>query len=142
MAALSASSFLSFSGHATYAGADGWDSALLLAGGERLGVADILALQQAPSLVVLSGCETGREGEHGGPGGLGLSDAFIASGARAVVASNRRVRDDDGERMMRALGPALAAHPADAAQALREAQTTILREAPTVDWSAYRVLVP
>ena len=142
LAALSASSFLSFSGHATYAGADGWDSALLLSGGERLGVADILALRQAPSLVVLSGCETGREGEHGGPGGLGLSDAFIASGARAVVASNRRVRDEDGEQIMRALGPALAAHPADAAEALREAQTAILRDAPAVDWSAYRVLVP
>lgn len=142
LAAIKVSAFLSFSGHAAYAGADGWDSALLLAGGERLGVADILALSQAPALVVLSGCETGRDGEHAGPRGLSLSDAFIASGARAVVASSRRVRDEDGERMMRALVPALAAHPADAAAALREAQTTILRDAPAVDWSAYRVLVP
>jgi hypothetical protein len=135
-------SWLEFSGHAAYAGADGWDSALLLAGGERLGVADVLALPRVPPRVVLSGCETGKEGERAGAPGLGLADAFIAAGARAVIASTRVVRDEDSERLLRGLAPALLAHPDDAAEALRVAQLALHHDAPDADWSAFRVFVP
>jgi hypothetical protein len=141
VAELPRASWLHFSGHAAYAGADGWDSALLLAGGERLGIADILALPRVPPRVVLSGCDTGKEGEAAGPPGLGLADAFIAAGAAAVLASTRRVRDADGERFLRALSPALEAHPDDVARALQEAELALLRDSPSADWSAFRAFV-
>jgi hypothetical protein len=134
-------SSLHFSGHAAYAGPDGWDSALLLAGGERLAVADVLALPRVPARVILSGCETGKGGEGRGPPGLGLADAFIASGASAVLASTRRVQDEDGERLLRLLAPALEAHSDDVAEALREAQLALRRDAPEADWSAFRAFV-
>ncbi len=135
-------SWLEFSGHAAYAGADGWDSALQLAGGERVGIADVLALPHVPALVILSGCETGKGGEHVGAPGLGLADAFIAAGAQAVIASTRSVRDEESEALLRTLAPAVRAHPDDVAEALREAQLALRHDAPDADWAAYRAFVP
>src|SRR6185437_8624526 len=60
LAAIDGAGLLHFAGHGTYAGVDGWDSALRLARGDRLAVGDVLALPHAPAVVVLSGCETGR----------------------------------------------------------------------------------
>ena len=132
---------LHFAGHASYAGVDGWESALFLANGERLTVADVLALPLAPRRVVLSGCETGSEGERGGPVGLGLADAFIAAGARAVIASTRHVDDATTESLMRALSAALEETPDDAAAALQRAELEVRRALPTADWSAFRAFV-
>jgi tetratricopeptide (TPR) repeat protein len=130
-----------FTGHAAYAGVDGWESALLLAGRERLGVADVLALPRAPGLVILSGCETGREGTQGGASGLGLADAFLAAGSRAVFASVRRVDDETTARLMRTLREQLAAHPGEPARALQGAQLALRAADPTADWAAFRVFV-
>jgi hypothetical protein len=134
--------WFTYSGHAAYAGADGWDSALLLAGGERVSVADVLALPRAPALVVLSGCETGKAGERAGAPGLGLADAFLAAGSTAVVASTRRVRDEESEALSKLLTPSLLEHPGDAAAALRASELALRESAPDADWAAYRAFVP
>jgi hypothetical protein len=135
-------SALHFAGHASYAGVDGWESALLLAGGERLTVADVLALPRVPALVVLSGCETGIEGEEGGgPPGLGLADAFIAAGSAAVVASTRRVDDATADPFMRALATALMRTPDDVPLALQRAQLEARSALPSTEWSAFRAFV-
>ncbi len=141
LAELSRASSFHYSGHAVYAGADGWDSALLLANGDSVGVADVLALSRAPGLVVLSGCETGTARSHGGAPGVGLSEAFIAAGSGAVIGASRRVRDEVAEALLVALTPALAVHPNDAASALRDAQLALRRDQPGADWSAYRAFV-
>jgi hypothetical protein len=135
-------SALHFAGHASYAGVDGWESALLLAGGERVTVADVLALPRVPARVVLSGCETGIEGEQGGgPPGLGLADAFIAAGSAAVVASTRRVDDASADLFMRALAAALARTPDDVPLALQRAQLDARSALPSTEWSAFRAFV-
>lgn len=135
-------SALHFAGHASYAGVDGWESSLLLAGGERVTVADVLALPRVPARVVLSGCETGIEGEEGGgPPGLGLAEAFIAAGATAVVASTRRVNDATADRFMRALVAALARTPGDVPLALQRAQLDTRSALPSTEWSAFRAFV-
>jgi CHAT domain-containing protein len=137
---LPTASALYYSGHAAYAGVDGWDSALFVANGERVAVADLLALPRSPRLVVLAGCETGRESERGGAAGLGLAEAFIAAGSRAVIASPRVVRDADAESLSRALVASLAETPDDPAAALRRAELDRRRAGASADWSAFRAL--
>jgi CHAT domain-containing protein len=90
---------------------------------------------------VLSGCETGAQRSATGAPGLGLAEAFIAAGTRAVIGASRTVRDDDAEALHLALLPALAAHPADAASALRDAQLSVRKSHPSADWSAFRAFV-
>jgi tetratricopeptide (TPR) repeat protein len=138
---LDAATLFHFAGHGSYAGVDGWESALVLAGDERLTTADVLALPHAPAVVVLSGCETGREGDRGGADGLGLGAAFLAAGSRAVLASVRAVPDAVTARLMRDLARALVEQPSDPARALQKAQVSLLASAPSVDWSAFRAFV-
>jgi tetratricopeptide (TPR) repeat protein len=132
---------LHYAGHGIFDGPDGWESGLPLAEGGRLTVADVLALRRAPALVLLSGCETARTGA-GQAGGLGVAQAFVLSGARAVVAATRRVDDALAERLMRAVHRSLGAGEHDLGAALGQAQLAIAREAPDQDWSSFRVLVP
>jgi tetratricopeptide (TPR) repeat protein len=61
--------------------ADRIDDALLLAGGDTLTAADVLALPRVPRSIVLNGCTTAA------PEGLGLAQAFLLTGAAQVVAS-------------------------------------------------------
>ena len=142
VSAIERASWLHFAGHASYEGIDGWESALLLAHDERLTVADVLALSRAPARVVLSGCETGHEGDvAGGAPGLSLADAFLAAGSRAVVASTRVVDDRATDVLVRALTAALADSPDDVASALRRAQLETRSALPSSDWSAFRAFV-
>jgi hypothetical protein len=142
MSELGLASSLHFAGHGSYAGTDGWESALTLAAGERMSVADILALSHAPARVILSGCETGNEQEiGGGPTGLSLADAFIAAGSRVVIASTRRVDDEMTSRLMQTLASALVDSSADLPEALRRAQLEVRSALPSSDWSAFRAFV-
>lgn len=124
-----------YAGHARYAGEGGWDSLLPLADG-ALSIADILTLERAPELVVLSGCETGRTA-HGPAHTLGLAQAFLLSGSRAVVASVRRVTDQDAAVFMDAFYEDLET-TGDPVQALHAAQSRVSAE---VDAAAFRVFV-
>jgi cellulose synthase operon protein C len=65
------------------------DDALLLAGGDTLTAADVLALRRVPGKVVLNGCTTAA------PEGLGLAQAFLLAGAQQVIASLDELPADD-----------------------------------------------
>lgn len=83
-----------FAVHAWLNGARPLESALLLHGTDgsasndgQLRAQEIGALALAADVVVLSGCDTGRGGELGGVGLLGLVRAFRSAGTDRVVAS-------------------------------------------------------
>lgn len=123
-----------YAGHGVYAGLEGWESALPLAHGGRLTVADVLAIAPAPARVVLSGCDAAKS--EGDAEGLGLAQAFVAAGADEVLAPVRPVADGLAAklaaRVHREHGPL--------ADALRSASLALRDEAPGADWAAFRVL--
>lgn len=136
---------LHYAGHGTFGGAEGWQSRLRLAEAGELSVGDVISLRRAPSIVVLSGCETGRAASGNAVGGLGLAHAFLVVGARAVVAAARPVDDALAARIMGDLY-----RDATSAEALADSLDRRLREAelaardasPGGDWSNFRLLVP
>jgi CHAT domain-containing protein/Tfp pilus assembly protein PilF len=81
-------------------------------------------------LVVLSACETGLGKTAGGEGILGLQRAFQVAGAGSVVASLWSVDDDATRLLMTRFYDNLWTRKMPRAEALREAQLFLLREAP------------
>ena len=78
-------------------------------------------------LVVLSGCSSAEGGVLPATGALGLTRAWLAAGARAVVGSRWTVPDEDGA-MFRSLYRNLKAQDrSNAAAALRQAQLEMIR---------------
>jgi tetratricopeptide (TPR) repeat protein len=79
-------------------------SAMLLARGERddgqLTALDVLRLEVPADLVVLSGCETGRGKLYRSEGIIGLTRAFLASGAPTVLVSLWKVDDEPTRALM------------------------------------------
>jgi hypothetical protein len=92
LAALARSDFFHFAGHAAAGSAD-HGGEILLAGGDRIASAEVLALERVPRQVVLAGCETGLADRDAPTAGLGLAHAFLLRGARQVVAAVRPVPD-------------------------------------------------
>ena len=80
-------------------------------------------------LVVLSACETGLGTVAGGEGVFGLQRAFHLAGARTVVASLWKVDDTATRKLMRLFYSKLWEQGMPAAEALRQAQLTVLSEA-------------
>jgi CHAT domain-containing protein len=124
-----------YAGHGLYAGEDGFESALPLAGGARITIGDVLALAPAPRRVVLSGCDAARSDAEG----LGLAQAFLAAGSEEVVAPVRPVADTLAEALANAL---YGAPQPSLARALRAAQLAVRAADPAADWSAFRALAP
>ena len=92
-------------------------------------------------LVVLSGCHSAAGAVLPGTGLLGLTRAFLAAGAGAVVSSRWATPDDDGAlfaALYANLGPQA---PGDAGRALRSAQLSMIRSggrrARPNYWGAY-----
>lgn len=135
-AALRGASALHYAGHGIYAGLEGWESALPLARGGALTIADALALAPAPARVVLSACDTGRS--DGDAEGLGLAQAFVAAGSDEVLAPVRPVAD----ALAAALAPRILGDGAPLADALRTASLSLRETDPRADWSAFRVFTP
>jgi CHAT domain-containing protein/tetratricopeptide (TPR) repeat protein len=114
--------------HASFSSDAAAFSSIVLAGGQtnhrtNLGVDDIINLQLQPSLVVLSGCGTGRSSHRSSNEMIGFVRGFIASGASAVVASRWPVREGSTMQFMRNFYSQLIdneAHPADALNAARQ----------------------
>jgi hypothetical protein len=122
-------------------GDDGWDSRLPLAGEATFDVRDVLALPSVPSLVVLTGCETGRTDRHAEAGGMHLAAGFVISGAQLVVAADADVDDE----LARAFGTLLYAAegglPEFGVEEVRRASLA-LRAAGRRDFTAFRAWVP
>ena len=100
---LTAIDVLAFATHGLVAGelAGLWEPALLLgtsdpAAGEDglLGASEISRLAIDADWVILSACNTASGASDGGPSYSGLATAFAQSGARALLLSHWRVRDD------------------------------------------------
>jgi len=141
--ALPAHALFHFAGHAVFAGSAGWESALLLAGGDRLLIPDILALPQAPRWVVLLACQSGQVIDRSGVASIGLAQAFIAAGSEEVIAASRALDDRRAAELSRVIYRHFRAGDGaekkwPLAEALRRAQ----EEAPGSDAAALRAFVP
>ncbi len=111
---------------------------------ELLGAATIRSLRPAPALVVLSGCNSGRGPALPGAGLLGLTRAWLAAGARAVIASLWPTPDEEGELFRAFYGRLGRCRPGEGravATALQHAQREMLarggRCAAPAYWAAY-----
>lgn len=121
---------LHFAAHGTHARDNPLFSALDLADGPWFGH-DVTQVAPVPAHVVLSACELGGSSVRSGEEVLGMTAAWEHAGARTVIASPVRVRDDaacevlaahhtavaGGAPVAAALATALATLPADAAPA-------------------------
>jgi cellulose synthase operon protein C len=126
-----------YAGHGVYSGLEGWESALPLASGGRLGVADVLALAPAPARVVLSGCDSAKS--EGEAEGLGLAQAFVAAGSTEVLAPVRPVPDELAAKLAARIHEKSRGR-APLAIALRDAVSAFRKEDANADWAAFRVV--
>ncbi len=147
--ALSRADHLHFTGHAEFAGPDGWRSGLVLeeaatwsAGRPRrlLRPADVLAAPRVPRGVVLSACESAGAGGRAAVEDLGMARAFVLAGSDWAIGTSRPVRDQDALEFTRALyEDGVPETTVRAAAALASAQL-LAASRPGSDWAAYRLI--
>jgi tetratricopeptide (TPR) repeat protein len=139
---------------ATHAIADSQDPALAMLALSQLDAAgnpidgtlrsyDIREWRLNADLVVLSGCETALGRELDGEGPMGLSHAFLRSGARSVVASLWKVPDSSTAVLMREFYRQLLVNKQDAPSALLIAQQTIRHQKRWSDpyyWAGFQLV--
>ena len=101
-------------------------SFVALAGYDELTVGDIMGLDLAADLVVLSACHTGRGTATAGGDIVGLVRAAVAAGARHIVVSLWPVDDEAGCLLMTGMYERLVAGD-DVAHALTGAQRRVRR---------------
>lgn len=137
--ALEGADFVHYAGHGRFAGADGFESELLLAGGSTLAVSDVLLLARTPTIAVLSGCELAKSDDASGES-FGIAQALLARGTHFAIAPSRTVKDSLAERFVRALYTRGAFDETAVAARVHEALAELAREAPQEDWSTFRLL--
>ncbi len=117
--------------------ADGDDDGLLTA-------SEAAALHLGADWVILSACNTAAsDGTTGGEGLSGLARSFFSAGARAVLASHWRVRDDVAQSLtVGTLANWQAAPAKGRAQALRAAMLAMLDDRTHPDWSSPALWAP
>jgi CHAT domain-containing protein len=93
-----------------------------------LGLRDIYNLRLGADLVVLSGCETALGREVRGEGLVGLTQGFLYTGAKQVVASLWRVEDRATAELMARFYKGLLVEGLAPAAALRQAQLAVRQE--------------
>lgn len=125
-----------FAGHGVLGGKDPWESRLELAAGEALRLEDLLIARPGVELVVLSGCDTGRAEAVGNMDRIGLSEAFVAAGTRAVLATVQPVVDLEAQAFIRRFYAAGGAR--DPAGAHRRATLSAIAERDE-SWRGFRV---
>ena len=87
---------------------------------------EILSLPTAPELIVMSACESAGGMISRGEGVVGLSRAFLAAGARGVVASLWPVSDASTAGLMKTFYGAMLRSHEPAFEALRRARLSLL----------------
>jgi CHAT domain-containing protein/Tfp pilus assembly protein PilF len=108
-----------------------------------LGLRDIYNLRLGADLVVLSGCETALGREVRGEGLVGLTQGFLYTGARQVVASLWRVEDRATAELMSRFYRGLLLEERSPAAALRAAQLAVRQDRrwrSPYYWSGFVVL--
>jgi hypothetical protein len=139
LAALSGADLFHFAGHGSFTGSAGWDSELRLADGSRLMLGDLLTLRPAPAWVVLSACDAGRASEQAPGEGIGLAQAFLLAGSRAVIAATQSVQDRSARDLLREMYRNWQPG-ADLPQQFLRAQRACLRQDPASDCVRFRLL--
>lgn len=134
-----------FGAHALLDEAHPQRTAIVLASGEAhedglLQMREITRANVHGALVVLAGCRSASGAVIGGEGPVGLSRAFFLAGARTVVASQWRIRDDDAAAFFEAFYRRLA-EGRSVVGAVQAAQSD-RRDAgaPAVAWAGFVVL--
>ncbi|HEX8736860.1 MAG TPA: CHAT domain-containing protein [Pyrinomonadaceae bacterium] len=89
---------------------------------ESIRLHDIYGLNLNADLVVLSACNTGLGKEVKGEGLMSLNNAFLQVGAKAVVSSLWKVRDEATEELMKDFYQGLTSKKLTSSAALRQAQ--------------------
>jgi tetratricopeptide (TPR) repeat protein len=132
-----------YAGHAELSKRGMLESSLALAGG-ALPLSEVLALSRVPDVVVLSACEGAlafrASREPGAFASLGLAQAFVLGGARAVLATTAAVPD----AVAQAMSTSLYASPFEGklgAEEFRRAALA-LRERFPEQWWSFRLLIP
>lgn len=139
---------------ATHAFADSRDPALASIALSRFGADgrlldgalrqyDITQLRLNADLVVLSGCDTALGREIAGEGPIGLSHAFLRSGARAVVATLWQVPDTSTAVLMREFYRSMLLDGRVPAHALALAQDHLKRQPRWSDpyyWAGFQLV--
>lgn len=138
---LTSADLLHYAGHGSFSESGGWDSSLLLAGDTRLTPGDLLTLDRVPAWVVLSACETGRSSTKVPIESVGLAQAFVVAGSRAVIASIRPVKDSDLPAFFSELYREWEREQ-DLAVALQHAQLSWRKRHPLADWQSFRLFEP
>lgn len=137
--ALESGDFLHYAGHGRFAGADGFESELLLAGGSTLAVSDVLLLARTPTIAVLSGCELAKSDDASGES-FGIAQALLSRGTSFAIAPSRTVKDELAERFVRALYKDGPFDEEQVAGRMHEALAELARDVPHEDWSTFRLL--
>ena len=111
------------------------------AGDGLLTASEIAAMRLAADWVILSACETAAGESASAPGYSGLARAFAQAGARSLMLSHWRVRDDAAaflsvETLRRASGGE------GRAEALRQAQLALMARADVPDAAHPAVWAP
>ncbi|MFF2213819.1 CHAT domain-containing protein [Streptomyces antibioticus] len=117
-----------FACHAETDPADPLSSALVLGGGARLTVRDLLDVRGGPDLVILSACATSVTGRELPDEAVGLPGTLIGAGARGVISAAWPVNDLAAHLLTTDFVDRWA-HGTPPAEALRAAQTR-LRDLP------------
>ena len=120
---------------------EGGRSMLVLAPGDgedgRLNLEEIRRLPLGGQLVILAACRSTTGTYVHGEGALGLSSAFLLSGARAVLGTLWSVRDDEAEEFSKVFFAHLSGGRS-ASAALAGAQRTLrARGRPPAAWAAF-----
>jgi CHAT domain-containing protein len=141
LAALPGSQLVHFAGHGRLGSSGPLDQRLELAESGALAISDVLALTEGPQNVVLSACDAGSSPERSAvPRALGMAQAFVTRGARAVVAPVRPVEDGASRELVERLyAHYRASH--DLVLALRDAQVEISRQTDKDTWKSFRAWV-
>ena len=117
---------------------------LLSAGGEGedglLQAREIQHLDLRGRIVILSACETASGATMNGEGVLSLARAFFQAGARAVVGTRWRIRDEDGAELFDAFYEHLAEGASLSEALARTKRDAIARGRPADAWGSLILL--
>jgi CHAT domain-containing protein len=105
------------------------ESFILFGDGDRATLRDIETWNLTADLVILSACQTGIGGQLGnGEEILGLGYQMQQAGAKATIASLWTVSDEGTQRLMSAFYQTLQSRKTSTAEALRQAQLTLIND--------------
>jgi hypothetical protein len=102
-AGLSSVGYLHYAGHSATSGELGWQSALHLAQGTSLTVADILFLEHVPRNVTLLSCSAGVARPDPREQGITLAGAFLVAGSEAVIALTADIDSTEADAVATAI---------------------------------------